>query len=76
MQSLKRTLTSALAGLGLAGLLAATCANAEPVKIRLSWIAPIANWGSLILEKKDLAKHLGTSYTLETTRLAGASPCR
>ena len=23
--------------------------SAEPVKIRMSWIAPISNWGSLLL---------------------------
>ena len=62
------------AGLAALGVLAATAANAEPVKIRLSWIVPIGNWGSLLLEKKDLAKHLGQSYTLETTRFAGTPP--
>ncbi|HEY2136405.1 MAG TPA: ABC transporter substrate-binding protein [Xanthobacteraceae bacterium] len=69
-----RSLKVAMAALGTLGLFAATSAGAEPVKIRLSWIAPVANWGSLLLEKKDLAKHLGTSYTLETTRFAGTPP--
>jgi sulfonate transport system substrate-binding protein len=36
--------------------------SAEPVKIRVSWIAPISNWASLLLEKKDLARH--QSYVL------------
>src|SRR5262252_5795922 len=40
----------------------------------MSWIVPVGNWGSLLMEKKDLAKHLGTSYTLETTRFAGTPP--
>ena len=62
------------AGLAALGLIAATAANSEPVKIRLSWIVPVGNWGSLLLEKKDLAKHLGQSYTLETTRFAGTPP--
>ena len=31
--------------------------QAEPVKIRMSWVAPVANWASIILEKKDLLKH-------------------
>src|SRR5580700_385715 len=49
------------------------CANAgaEPVKIRLAWVAPIANLGSLILEKKDLLKHFGQSYVLEPVRYQG-----
>ena len=45
--------------------------SAEPVKIRVSWIAPISNWGSLLLEKKELARHLGKSYVLEPVRYAG-----
>src|SRR3982750_143456 len=45
--------------------------SAEPVKIRMSWIAPISNWGSLLLEKKELAQHLGKSYVLEPVRYVG-----
>jgi sulfonate transport system substrate-binding protein len=48
--------------------------NAEPVKIRLAWIAPISNWGSILLEKKELARHLGQSYLLEPVRYSGTSP--
>src|SRR5262249_55906153 len=39
-----------------------------------SWVAPVSNWASIWLEKKDLARHLGMSYTLETTRYAGTPP--
>ena len=46
-------------------------ANAEPVKIRVSWIAPLSNWGSLLMEKKGLAQHMGKSYILEPVRYAG-----
>src|SRR6476659_1325491 len=62
----------ALAGayaLGLFGLTPAI--GAEPVKIRMSWVAPVANWASIILEKKDLAVHLGKSYTLESVHYQG-----
>jgi NitT/TauT family transport system substrate-binding protein len=45
--------------------------GAEPVKIRVSWIAPITNWASILLEKKELAQHLGKSYVLEPVRYAG-----
>ena len=62
----------AAAGLCALGLFALTAAHAaEPVKIRMSWVAPIANWASIVLEKKDLMQHLGKSYTLETVRYAG-----
>jgi NitT/TauT family transport system substrate-binding protein len=60
----------ALAAVAL-GLIGAGGAGAEPVKIRMSWVAPLANWGSIIMEKKDLAKHMGQSYTLETVRYPG-----
>jgi NitT/TauT family transport system substrate-binding protein len=64
----------------LTGLLAAVVCGAgvaqaqQPVKIRASWVAPVANWASILLEKKDLARHLGKSYTLEPTRFAGTPP--
>jgi hypothetical protein len=33
-------------------LWSATAAQgAEPLKIRMSWVAPVTNWGSIILEK-------------------------
>ncbi len=48
--------------------------SADPVKIRMSYIVPVSNWGSMLVEKKDLAKHLGKSYTLEVTRFAGTPP--
>jgi sulfonate transport system substrate-binding protein len=60
----------ALAGVFALGL-ATGAAAAEPVKIRMSWVAPVANWGSLILEKKELLQHNGKSYTLESTRYQG-----
>ena len=52
-------------------LLAQGASRAEPVKIRVSWIAPLSNWASLLMEKKDLARHMGTSYVLEPVRYSG-----
>ena len=67
-----RLMKFALAGVCALGLLSAGTANsAEPVKIRMSWVAPVANWASIILEKKDLAKHMGKSYTVESVRYQG-----
>ena len=44
----------ALAGVCALGLFGTSAANsAEPVKIRMSWVAPVANWASIVLEKKD-----------------------
>jgi sulfonate transport system substrate-binding protein len=64
----------ALAGVFALGLFAISAAQAEPVKIRMSWVAPLANWASVVLEKKDLMTHLGKSYTLETMHFRGTPP--
>src|SRR5258707_10789110 len=48
--------------------------SADGVRIRLSWVAPVTNWPSIMLEKKDLARHLGKSYTIEPVRFAGTPP--
>jgi NitT/TauT family transport system substrate-binding protein len=58
--------------LAAAVLLSAGTASAQqPVKIRVAWIAPVSNWASLLLEKKELARHLGKSYVLEPVRYVG-----
>ena len=44
------------------------------MKIRASWVAPVSNWASILLEKKDLARHLGKSYVLEPVRYQGTPP--
>ena len=53
---------------------AVSTAQAEPLKIRGSWVAPVANWASIWLEKKDLAVHFGQSYVFESSRYAGTPP--
>jgi sulfonate transport system substrate-binding protein len=70
-----RFMKFALAGLCALGLMAAgTAANAAPVKIRMGWVVPVANWASILLEKKDLMTHLGKSYTVETVHFRGTPP--
>src|SRR5471032_2971451 len=67
-----RILKLALASVCVLGLFVGSGANsAEPVKIRMGWVAPVANWGSIVLEKKDLAQHMGKTYTLESIRYQG-----
>jgi NitT/TauT family transport system substrate-binding protein len=51
----------------------AGAANAQPVKIREGWVAP-GNWGSIWLQKKDLAKHFGQSYVMEPIHFVGTPP--
>jgi sulfonate transport system substrate-binding protein len=58
----------------VAGLLMAGAASAEPVKIRLSYVVPVANWAPLLEAKKDLAQHWGKSYVMEAVRFQGTPP--
>src|SRR5215475_3961724 len=70
-----RALTTILAAAIALAASGALPASAQPaIKIRVSWVAPVSNWASVLLEKKDLAKHLGKSYTLEPVRYAGTPP--
>src|SRR5262249_15405190 len=70
-----RLLKSAVIGGIAAAVIGITAASAQqPVKIRGSWVAPVANWASILLEKKDLARHLGKSYEFEPVRYAGTPP--
>ena len=67
-----RSLKFALAAIAASAVLGADPAqSADPVKIRMSWVAPVSNWASILLEKQDLAKHIGKSYTVESIRFAG-----
>src|SRR5258708_31076584 len=61
----------ALLGLCAAVMGASAAQAQEPVKIRVSWVAPLANWASILLEKKDLARHAGKSYVMQPLRYAG-----
>jgi sulfonate transport system substrate-binding protein len=49
-------------------------ARADPVQIRVAWVAPIANWISIWLDKKELATHYGKSYTFVPVHFAGTPP--
>jgi NitT/TauT family transport system substrate-binding protein len=64
--------------IGLAGiaLLAFTAgfAQAEPVTLRVAWVAPLSDLASIWLEKKDLARNYGKSYVFEPVRYRGTPP--
>jgi sulfonate transport system substrate-binding protein len=60
-------------GVGL-GVGASVNAQAEPLKIRGAWVAPLANLASVWVQKKDLAAHFGQSYVFEPVRYAGTPP--
>jgi sulfonate transport system substrate-binding protein len=67
-----RTTFRILAG-GLALALAAGAAQADPVKIRLSYIVPVSNWATILFAKPELAHHLGKSYSFEAVHFQNTS---
>jgi ABC-type nitrate/sulfonate/bicarbonate transport system substrate-binding protein len=69
-----RLRTFVLGAFALASFAVSPASAQQPVKIRVSWVAPVSNWASILLEKNDLAKHLGKSYTMEPVRYAGTPP--
>src|SRR5262249_45382022 len=54
-------------------LLAQGASKAEPGKIPVSWIAPLLNWASLLMEKKEIARHMGRAHIFEPVRYARAA---
>jgi sulfonate transport system substrate-binding protein len=62
------------ASAAVAGSGARTVAQAAPLKIRVGWVVVPASIAPLVLEKKDILKHYGVSYTAEATRFAGTPP--
>jgi sulfonate transport system substrate-binding protein len=47
-------------------------AASQPLKIRIGWVVPTTDWALLMLEKRDLARHMGKSYELEPVRFASS----
>lgn len=60
---MKKFAAFAAALLGIAAL--SSGAQADPVKIRLSYIVPVSNWATILFAKPELAKHLDKSYSFE-----------
>lgn len=58
----------AAAMLALGGM---TSANADPLRIRLSYIVPVSNWATILFAKPELAHHLNKSYTFEAVHFQG-----
>jgi NitT/TauT family transport system substrate-binding protein len=57
--------------LAVAIAMVAAGAAAEPLKIRVGYIVPVANWASLLFQKPGLARHEGKSYTFEAVHFQG-----
>jgi len=62
--------------LGAALVLALFAASAwsEPLKIRVAFVVPVANWSTILFEKPGLAQHMGKSYTFEAVHFQGTPP--
>lgn len=60
----------AWAVIAAAFLLGGNLAGAEPVKIRIGWVQPVANLPSILFLKEGLAQHQGQSYVMEPVHFA------
>jgi NitT/TauT family transport system substrate-binding protein len=49
-------------------------ASADPLTIRTGWVVATSGYTPLVLEKKDLLRHYGVSYTLEPRHFQGTAP--
>jgi sulfonate transport system substrate-binding protein len=68
-QLMKAALAGAMT-LALAGQAVAQ----ERVKIRVAWIVPVTNIGSILFAKDGIARHRGKSYDAEFSRFEGSTP--
>jgi NitT/TauT family transport system substrate-binding protein len=55
----------------IAAVLIVGTAQAQPVKIRISYVVAPSDWAPLLPEKPDLLHHNGKSYQLEVVRVVG-----
>jgi len=60
-----RSVLSALAAVLAASLFGPGAAQADPVKIRLSYIVPVSNWATVLFAKPEMAQHLDKSFSFE-----------
>jgi sulfonate transport system substrate-binding protein len=72
LMRLKRVMISAIAGVAV--LTASVAARAEPLKIRIAWIVPVANIAPILFAKEGIAKNLGKTYTIDPVRFQGTPP--
>jgi len=54
-------------------VIAAHAAQAEPLKIRISWVTSPGSGVTLMMMKPDLSIHQGISYTLDATHFASTA---
>lgn len=69
-----RLLLTVLAGLVGLTLAISSAAAAEPLTVRTGWVVATSGYTPLVLEKKELLKHYGTSYVLDPRHFQGTAP--
>jgi sulfonate transport system substrate-binding protein len=69
-----RWLKCALGRITVALLLTAGASSADPVKIRVASVVPVANWSSILFAKAGLAQYVGKSYIFEDVHFNGTPP--
>ncbi|MBV8535435.1 MAG: ABC transporter substrate-binding protein [Alphaproteobacteria bacterium] len=69
-----RFLKTVAATVLLLGLSAMGAAAQSPVKLRLAYVVPVADWAPILFEKPGIARHQGKSYVMEPVRFQGTPP--
>jgi sulfonate transport system substrate-binding protein len=62
--------TKLIAGAALCAMSLGAAAQ-QPLKIRVAYVVPVANWASLLFQKDGVAQHNGKSYTFEAVHFQG-----
>src|SRR5882757_2913089 len=65
---------AALAAAVVVSLVLSGAVSAEPLTVRTGWVVATSGYTPLVLEKKDLLKHYGTSYVMEPRHFQGTAP--
>src|SRR5262245_52903739 len=60
--------------LAAAAMLSPLAASADPVRLRVAWVAVPGQLTPILYENKSILKHYGTSYTVEPVRVPGSGP--
>jgi sulfonate transport system substrate-binding protein len=70
----RSTIFATVFAAALIALSPAARAQEPPLNVRIAWVVPVANWASIIYEKKDLMTHYGKTYTVEPIHFQATPP--
>jgi sulfonate transport system substrate-binding protein len=74
MKLLKPLVAALVLGAALLPVRDAAAQNSQPLRLRVAYVVPVSDWGSILFEKPGLARHLGKTYVMEPVRFQGTPP--